>query len=167
MEPKRIKCPKCGGVLEVGNPKNEALRIVTCPNKGCGVRLRVAFDTGKTELAERKDRNGVIGSLCYHDTFYPLQLGKNTVGRKSSKSEATIQIDTDDLSMSRMHAEITVVKLTNGRVKVVLGDARSQEKAQQHPIEMEDEPMDWIDRVVLCHGDMLTMGRTVIRYVQE
>lgn len=167
MEQKKIKCPRCGGVLAVGNPKNERTRIVTCPNNNCGARLRVDFDTGKTELAERKDRKGVIGGFCYRDTIYPLQLGRNTVGRKSAKSEATLQIATDDLSMSRMHAEVNVEQLPNGRVKVIVGDARSREKSLQQPIVFEDMPLDWIDRVVLCHGDMLTMGRTHLRYVQE
>ena len=43
MEIKRIKCPNCGAVLDVKNSKNEAVKIIKCPNPQCGVQMRVPF----------------------------------------------------------------------------------------------------------------------------
>ena len=167
MLSKRIKCPKCGGILEVSNPQNEAMLIVACSNPDCNAKLRINFDTGKTILAGCRDRKGTIGRLHCNGVNYPLQEGKNTIGRKSPKSDATIQIPVDDMSMSRIHAEIDIIKLPNGRIKAILRDLRSDEKIQQKPLLMGDCPLDAVDRVVICHGDVLLMGSTSLEYVSD
>ena len=41
MQVKRIKCPKCGAVLDVKNTKNEEVKLITCPS--CKTSLRVTF----------------------------------------------------------------------------------------------------------------------------
>lgn len=41
MEIKRIKCPSCGVILDVKNPTNEAVKLITCPR--CRAQLRVNF----------------------------------------------------------------------------------------------------------------------------
>ena len=41
MEVKRVKCSNCGIILEVKNSKNEAVKLITCPQ--CKAPLRVRF----------------------------------------------------------------------------------------------------------------------------
>lgn len=42
MEVKRVKCSNCGIILEVKNSKNEAVKLITCPQckARCGVRFQ-------------------------------------------------------------------------------------------------------------------------------
>ena len=166
MPSKKIRCPKCGGVLEVSNPQNVPSLLIQCPNPSCNARIRVAFDIGKTILATHKDKD-VIGGLRWNDICYPLLEGKNTIGRKSPNSEATIQIPVNDMSMSRIHAEIEIVKLPNGRVKAILSDLRSGEKIQQKPLLKGNYPLDTVDRVDMCYGDVLLMGNTSLEYISD
>ncbi|MBP5387582.1 MAG: hypothetical protein J6Y97_09405 [Prevotella sp.] len=165
MDSKRIKCPKCQGMLQVTNSKQQPVVLVACPK--CGVKMRVKFDTGETVLASASDSQDLIGCVRVNGRVIPLQEGRNTIGRKSSSSEATIQIDTDDLTMSRLHAELNVVRLKSGRVKVVLGDLRQPEKAAQKPIVHEDISLDVEDRIDLCPGDIFILGNTRAKYMIE
>ncbi len=41
MQIKRIKCPKCGVILDVKNSKDEALKEIVCPK--CKVKLQIRF----------------------------------------------------------------------------------------------------------------------------
>lgn len=61
-------------------------------------------------------KNQSIGKLQKIGTshMYTLSLGINTIGRKAQTSNATVQIDTDDLTMSRSHSIIEVRKLKTG-----------------------------------------------------
>lgn len=167
---KKLKCPKCNGVLEVKNPNDEETLLITCPNPECKAKIRVTFDTGETQLAQPKSKE-TIGFIRYLKENYPLKLGKTIIGRKlkdeKRKSPADIAIPTEDHTMSRVHAEIEVVKLENGRIKVILSDLRGKEKIDIKPTLIEDEPLSSVDRVVLCHGDIITLGETNLQYIQE
>lgn len=167
METKRIKCPNCHGLLEVTNPKNEDVLLITCPNPYCKVKMRVQFDTGETILAQSKKNEMVSGFLTYQSHTYELMEGKNTIGRSSSKHEAQIEIVTDDKSMSRLHCQIEVVKLKNNRTKAIISDLRTTEKIAQSPLCVEDEPLAKEDRVVLTDGEYIQMGRQRIMFNQK
>lgn len=41
MQTKRVKCPKCGVMLEVKNSKNEVQKVIICPK--CKTKLKVNF----------------------------------------------------------------------------------------------------------------------------
>ena len=166
MEKKTIKCPRCHGILEVTNPKAEPVLLITCPNPQCGAKMRVTFATGDTILADRQPHDDQIGHLVFDGEPYALAEGTNTVGRKSKNSTATIQLPTEDLSMSRIHAQIQVTRLKSGRIKAVLCDLRDAEKMQQCPTLIEDEPLQPEDAFVLAHGDVITLGATHIKYVR-
>ena len=165
MQKKTITCPKCGTPLEVTNPNGQDIILINCPQ--CQAKLRVQFNTGETVLEESSSDKKKIGSLSCKGIKYPLQLGLNTIGRKSNKSTATIQIDTDDRSVSRVHAEIEVVRLQNERIKVVLRDIRDSEKIKIKPSYFEDQKMYPEDRINLENGDTFKIGETLIKYVQK
>jgi len=166
MEKKTIKCPRCHGILEVTNPKNEPVLMITCPNPQCGARMRLTFDTGETIIADHEAGDEIIGQIMCDGRRYPLAEGENTVGRQSESSSATIQLPTSDMSMSRSHLRITVHRLKNGRIKAVLSDMRDAKKIQALPTYIDEEPLQPEDAYVLENGDRITLGKTKIRYVK-
>lgn len=167
MEKKTIRCPRCRGILEVTNPKELPELLITCPNPNCGARMRVTFATGDTILANPLPNDGQIGHLLFDGEPYALVEGINTVGRKSKNSTASIQLPTNDTSMSRMHAQIQVHRLKDNRIKAVLSDLRDTEKMQQCPTLIDDEPLLPEDAFVLAHGDVITLGKTHIKYMKS
>ena len=166
MEKKTIRCPRCHGILEVTNPKAEPVLLITCPNPQCGAKMRVTFATGDTILADRQPHDDQIGRLLFDGTPYDLAEGTNTIGRSSKSSTATIQLPTNDLSMSRIHAQIQVHRLKSGRVKAVLSDLRDAEKIQQCPTLVDEEALLPEDAYVLANGDTITLGKTRIKYLR-
>lgn len=167
MESKKIVCPACHGALEVTNPKNEPLLMIKCPNPACGVNLRVRFDTGETIMASKKEAATVPGYLTWDGQCYALNEGKNTLGRSSSTHEANIEIATNDKSVSRLHCLLDVIRLKNGRVKVVVSDLRTAEKIAQKPTMVYDEPLAQEDRLVLEDGDTIEIGGQTLRFHQK
>ena len=165
METKRVKCPKCSKKLEVANKNQESVLLVRCPQ--CNAKMRVKFDTGETVLADAEDRSEIIGLLKNGDKYYRLHEGVNILGRKVTPPQADVSIETDDLTMSRKHAAIEIVRLKSNKVKAVLGDLRTREKAGIKPIFHEEIPLDADDRVVVCFGDTIQLGNTILKYVQE
>lgn len=130
--------------------------------------MRVTFATGDTILADRQPHDDQIGHLLFDGEPYALSEGTNTVGRKpkGKNGTATIQLPTDDHSMSRLHAQIQVTRLKNGRIKAVLSDIRDKEKMEQRPTLVDDEPLQPEDAIVLAHGDIITLGETPIKYMR-
>ena len=105
--------------------------------------------------------------MLFNGEPYALVEGINTVGRKSKNSTASIQLPTNDTSMSRMHAQIQVYRLKDNRIKAVLSDLRDTEKMQQCPTLIDDEPLQPEDAFVLTHGDVITLGKTRIKYMKS
>lgn len=167
MESKIITCPNCRGKLEVTNPREEPMLMITCPNPACGAKLRVRFDTGETIIAPKKKMATVPGYLSYDGRHFPLQEGRNTVGRSSSKHEAQIELETTDRTMSRVQCLLEVVRTENGRVKVIISDMRSSDKISQKPTLVGDDPLEEGDRLVLEDGDTIQMGEQIIRFNQK
>ena len=163
---KKIKCPKCEGVIEVKNSNDEKVLQFKCPNASCGATIRLFFDTGETVLAMPKSKE-TFGAIYCNRVSYPLNIGKQTMGRMSTSQHLDIAIPTNDLSMSRLHAEIEVVKLSNGRIKPILQDLRDKEKVKKKPIKIAGEYLYETDRIVLQSGDIFTLGDTNFQYLQE
>ena len=170
MEKKNVKCPACGVVLEVKNTMNEAVKIITCPQ--CGASLRVRFQQQaanepldarthlagsgggyETQLVMGKSTEGKAFIVC-EGKQYELQEGRNIVGRKAKSSTADIQLDVDDLYMSRQNAMMNVYK-TSGVVTVTI----SCYKNKNSIIIGKKELLNG-DELVLSNGDEFTMGAT-------
>ena len=171
MQKKIITCLNCKTSMEVANPESKAFVVKQCPK--CGLKLGVKFDNSETVIAESKPKKE-IGYLMYGRDRYELKLGINTIGRKSDKKKATIQIATDDTSVSRIHAEIEVIKLENGCIKAILRDARVSENMdkdrlegiKKHPMSYCGEEMYLEDRIDLENGDTFKIGGLTIKYLQ-
>lgn len=165
MQKKAVNCPNCGTLLEVTNPQKQEIVLIGCPN--CKAKLRVQFDTGETILEVSKSSKTEIGYLSCKGKQYELKLGVNTIGRKSDKSTASIQIETEDRSASRVHAEIEVIRLQNERIKALLKDVRDKEKMEKKPMFFDDARLYPEDRINLENGDSFKIGDTTIKYIQK
>ena len=173
MQTKRIKCPKCGVVLDVKNSKNETIKQITCPS--CSSSLQVKFELQEepieahTYYAPKASDN--IGAtilataskthksayLFYNGIEFSLEIGENIIGRKGNTSNATVQIPTDDRFMSRQHCRINVISLSDGTLKVTLRDYQNKNMTSVNGMVISQG-----DEIRLSNDDKITMGNTTI-----
>lgn len=155
METKRIKCPKCGTVMDVVNSKHEDIKHIKCP--GCGVALAVSFVDSETEYHSGKQGRAVKPVLEYDGEEYTLAVGDNIIGRKAHSSSATLQIDTSadasGCTMSREHLKIRVIELSGGKYKSTVSVCKAK-----NPTSVNGELLKGEDCIVLCSGDRIKMG---------
>ena len=173
MQTKRIKCPKCGVVLDVINSKNETIKQITCPS--CSSALQVKFElqeepieahtyyapkvsknSGETVLAT-DSKTHETAYLVYNGIEFPLEMGENIIGRKGNTSNATVQIPTDDRFMSRQHCRVNVTFLSDGTLKVTLRDYQNKNMTSVNGVTITQG-----DEIRLSNDDKITMGNTTI-----
>ena len=174
----KVKCPNCGVILEVTNVNNELQRRITCP--GCNKGLIVKFpqpqkEDAKTQVnqgggstAEDKTeiggvKKGIMScALECNGKTYPLEIGENSVGRKATSSSADVQIETNDLYMSREHILITVRRLASGALKA---DVRNHKN--KNATRVNGQQLQPSDAIVLNNGDKIRMGETTVVFVAK
>lgn len=84
MEVKRVKCSNCGIILEVKNSKNEAVKLITCPQ--CKAPLRVRFQPQQ-----------------------PLEVETVLPGRQPAQQRVAPQNDGETLLGGRQDSERTIL----------------------------------------------------------
>lgn len=184
----RIKCPTCGKVLRLEETPNINAAFFTCPVcKGkhmvgncqryntaphppshsneetrfgsagtqqmggeetiLGEETRIA--PPQTKVGQLVDANGVS---------YPLSIGFNTIGRKATTSTASIQIATDDRTMSRNH---TVIEVRNigGQLLHILKNGDNKNPSYLNNVLMGED-----DKLILNDGDCLKLGYTILTF---
>lgn len=177
----RIKCPNCGAVLTLKNMIGLENKSIPCPickkvsryvDYKKPTQQASQYDTDNTttigdatQLGDKLHNNlspKSIGKLKKPKTneLYPLSLGKNTIGRKAQSSHATIQINTDDHYMSRIHSVIEVCKKQNGDYIHCLSNAQNKNTTYVNSLKIEKD-----DRIVLHEGDTLKMANTMLQFV--
>jgi DNA-directed RNA polymerase subunit RPC12/RpoP len=183
MVKKKIKCPSCGVILEVPQKGDEPVRVIRCPN--CSHALKVTFqqekpkDDGETvygggagaPLHTQEDEGHTVfastkktaqGMLRFKGQSYPLGMGLNTVGRKASHSDANVQIPTDDRHMSREHAFVNMTRIANGSLKAIISCCKDRITTI-----VGGQPLQVGDQVVLTNGVKVTLGNTILEYIEE
>lgn len=173
MQKTRVKCPSCGVLLDVRNSSGTSEKEISCPN--CNSRIVVKFST--PQIAPSKESvetqefhtsfisgltDGIMGKLLYNGQTYSLQMGINSVGRKASTSKATIQIDTSDRSMSRMHSIINVTRMFDGTLRTTIKNADNKNITYVGGQILYDG-----DTIVLNDGDVIKMGNVNITFVKS
>lgn len=163
MEVKRIRCPKCGVVLDVRNSNGETKRTFRCPRCGVGLQVSFAQDTAEepTTVYGVKKNQQCRPRLIYGGEEYLLSEGRNVIGRKALSSTATIQIETSDHYMSRQHAIVMVTALADGGMKVVLSGYQNMNE-----ITVDGQTLEPGDEVRLMDDSRITMGNTTVIYKQ-
>jgi pSer/pThr/pTyr-binding forkhead associated (FHA) protein len=175
---KQITCPSCKTILQVKfqpqqeQPQQEPIEAKTyyAPPK------RSMADSGATQLAgaggETVLGGGLSGAtqlymptqkttstakLTFEGNDYPLEEGRNIVGRKGTTSKATVQIATEDRYMSRQHCSITVTTLPDGTKKAVLSNYQNKNLTT-----VDGQEIETGDEIRLTNGDRITMGHTTV-----
>lgn len=169
----KVKCPKCGKILRLpDSPKINAASF-TCPV--CKAKSRVADcqriqdgsdaeATRYTASGQRTDETQIaglaqlsqIGRLVdSYGRAYLLQVGSNTIGRKATTSTATVQIDTQDKTMSRSHA---IIEVKGSGMHILRNDAN------KNPSYLNGVLIGPSDQMVLNDGDCIKLGMTELTF---
>lgn len=155
----KIKCPECGAVLTVQYAKGIEQKSVRCPV--CKIvhpyKDYKPYQTREVEDKTEYEQKAVLpGSLTdtTNGKCYQLNVGVNTIGRKAASSNASLQIDTSDRYMSRVHIEIRfdgsfhfLRVLTDKNQTLVNGQSL-----------LKDE------EIILQGGEVLTLAYTDLRF---
>lgn len=89
---------------------------------------------------------------------YQLRLGINTIGRKAASSPASVQIATDDRTMSRSHAVIDVSHAGGKTIHIL------RNGANKNPSFLNGSLIGQRDQLILNNGDRIKMGNTEMTF---
>ncbi len=89
---------------------------------------------------------------------YQLCSGINTIGRKAASSAASVQIATDDRTMSRSHAVIDVSHAGGKTIHIL------RNGANKNPSYLNGSLIGQQDQLILNNGDRIKMGNTEMTF---
>lgn len=89
---------------------------------------------------------------------YQLRSGINTIGRKAASSPASVQIATDDRTMSRSHAVIEVSNAGEKTIHIL------RNGANKNPSYLNGTVLGPQDQLILNNGDRIKMGNTEMTF---
>lgn len=170
-EMKDVACPSCKALLAV-DPRYKG--SITCPkckkSHDAALFSEQMKDIVHTLLHTQLHKNKkmlkpgmleVVEGRCMPQKI-TLQRGINTIGRKATTSDATIQLDTEDKLISRKHLNIDLIMKPDATFEHRLSDAGSRNGTFHNAERMEAE-----DVIILQPGDTVKIGHTVFRFVAE
>lgn len=121
------------------------------------------FASEATELlnGQIKADPNVAGFLVYNNKKYPLSIGRNTIGRKSSSPKATVLVETplDDKTMSRFHAIIECVRMGDGSIRPIICNGENK-----NPTFVAGVLLNASDKLVVKNGAEIKMGNILLRF---
>ena len=136
-----------GGVFAQQQGGDET-RIGSQPQHGSGDETRIA-SASRPAVGVLVDNMG---------RTYALRSGINTIGRKASSSAATVQIATDDRTMSRSHAVIEVSNAGGNTIHIL------RNGANKNPSYLNGSLIGQQDQLILNNGDRIKMGNTEVTF---
>lgn len=123
-------------------------RIGSQPQHGSGDETRI-------DSASRPAVGVLVDNM---GRTYALRSGINTIGRKASSSAATVQIATDDRTMSRSHAVIEVSNAGGNTIHIL------RNGANKNPSYLNGSLIGQQDQLILNNGDRIKMGNTEVTF---
>lgn len=186
---KKIICPSCKRILTIKYFEGIESKSFPCPN--CGIKHKytdylpyptqqdetdlgdvlryraqnkqIPAQTDETELGSLKTAVN-IGCLKLPDVaeLVQLKVGRNIIGRASSTSTATIQVNDATRTMSRSHYYIDVLVFgsTVRHLLSVVPEAPNDTK-------LNDVKLEKTDKLVLNNGDIIRSGQVEVEFVLE
>lgn len=172
MKPKMIliTCPKCNKYLAVPQLNNESQKQIDCPD--CNKKIIVKFskgDNGSNFAPAAEAGNTVLPqdleamqscSIVHDGICYGLSIGANHIGRKAMSSKADIQIETNDMTMSREHIVITVSRKADGNLQAKVRNDKNKNATKFNDMKHPEIELQQGDEIILHHGDHITMSHT-------
>ena len=164
----RIQCPSCGAILKVEDSPSLAHKSIICP--ACKAKTPFTSFTIVPEKEKTSDvttfvtaTNAGIGYFQDIETRqrYQLQEGRNVLGRMTYKGppKASLPIETNDMSMSREHLCVDVIKGTDGYYHTYVSNAKNINATSINGVLLPNG-----DCPALKNGDILQLGKTQLRY---
>ena len=175
IESKSVNCPVCkqkspftqfrkveaGGGSVVKKPESPA-----GGNVGDGQTQRSAAPEGDgtTQLPEWDNAVDPFVEVLSTGEIFPLRMGRNIIGRRSSASHANIQIATGERMISREHLVIDVqASFSRGNKYIV-----SLAKEQVNSTYVGQNLLGYRDAILLNNGDIIRLpGDVVVRFVTK
>lgn len=169
---KEITCPNCNTNLMVkfkqpiAPPQPANTEAPTAPDSvyaDSQAQTPAAYtDTSETMVTSLPIFDAIMGKLLYNGKKYTLQMGINTIGRKAETSKASLQIETDDRSMSRLHSVIKVTRLLDGTLRTTIENADNKNLTYVGGQLLIDG-----DTIVLNDGDVIKMGNAYVTFIKD
>jgi len=161
VDPKKekfaVKCPICDNTFTVALRKKEVKIPTTATVADSSMYGMHKSDSSDTLSALDIMKGEPV--LIFEGVTYPLQIGRNTIGRKSTQGMATIQLPSNDRYMSRVNAVINVTKVADETFSAVLNSANERNLARVNGKEIKME-----DRIILLNGYILTLGNSQVLF---
>ena len=178
----KIKCPTCGKGLRLQDAPNINAASFTCPvceekhvvgkcqryveqpkpmvSSGDETRYGGASaQQGGDETRIGSASSPAVGVLVDNlGRTYQLRSGINTIGRKAASSPASVQIATDDRTMSRSHAVIEVSHAGGKTIHIL------RNGANKNPSFLNGSLIGQHDQLILNNGDRIKMGNTEMTF---
>jgi DNA-directed RNA polymerase subunit M/transcription elongation factor TFIIS len=160
-----ITCPKCkhtgaaGSFPDTPKPAQDEGESTEMPNSPTQLQSKgKTYKPGKLILETDADK-------CWNGSKsaeFSLARGKNTLGRRSPNSSASVQFTTTDMYMSRNHAIIDVVMNADATFSHRLSDNGGKNGTFHNEVKLE--PGEIIN---LLPNDTVRLGHTVFKFIVE
>jgi pSer/pThr/pTyr-binding forkhead associated (FHA) protein len=179
---KKVFCPQCDVGLTITQAQPD--KPVTCPKCKYSGAASSFRETPKPEDGEATEMRGGTQRVDKGKIYKPGKLvletdadgcwkgskslqfslarGKNTLGRQSSSSSASLQLPTTDTYMSRNHAIIDVVMNADATFA-----HRFLDNGGKNGTFHKEEKVEPGDIINLFSGDTIRLGHTVLKFVVE
>lgn len=175
----KIKCPRCGSVLQLKNQPGLETKSITCPvchTRSPYVEFKyVGYNqpeeteypgqqkSSESETQYDSGKNLVIGRLVAVSAGCTFQLrpGRNVVGRKAQASTADFQIPMGD--KKRMSREHLIIEVTNDPVKGYVHCVKLY-KEKVNPTFIGNERLEYGDCLILKKGDLIRLPDVDVRF---
>lgn len=155
----KINCPSCGFAFMVKIQRQPApVQTIRQAPPSQSEEVRGRQEDSETEFFQPMPKTGKP-TLLLGGVNYTLQLGHNTVGRKSPESTATLQLRVNDPYMSRINAHIDVTRTDRGLWQVVVSSCN-----ERNLVKLNGQPLAMGNRIVLAAGNTLCLGHTNITF---
>lgn len=187
----KIKCPKCGAVMNVKNVPGIESKLVKCPSckeinpfinyrvmngngenptiygkddrTHYGNNEKTQYTTGYEKTKLNTNLNALIGELKMPDgKLIPLKLGNNIIGRAAASSKATIQIPTDP-AHKRLSREHIVINVVKDSNSGYIHYA-SLYKKEVNTTKVNDAVLEAGDKIKLADGDKIYLPDIVVTF---
>ncbi|MDR1055740.1 MAG: FHA domain-containing protein [Prevotellaceae bacterium] len=163
--PKTITCPKCKRTEITGkySDKPKGRETNNMPGETTITNTQTTIGPDKlykpVKLILAKDEG------CWTDRnliTVDLKRGKNTLGRKSPNSPASIQLSTTDSYMSKNHAIIEVFMKADASFEHRFSDNHSKNGTFCNELKLEPGEV-----IILSPGDTIRLGRTSFKVITD
>lgn len=113
----------------------------------------------ETVFVTSGQQTGAGPRIILNGRQYPLANGRNIIGRRGETSQATIQLDVDDMYMSRQHCLITISSNDNGRMEAKISNYKNKNK-----ILVNSKFLNPDKEMVLPEVCDITLGHTTMKF---